>query len=57
MLYAHKTADIVLLIVAALAVFLLAVIFYAGSHGPIARGVAIEPCAVVQIRGQEPTCR
>ena len=45
-----KTADITLLIVAALAVFLLAVVTYASAHGPVRQSVYIEPCALVQTR-------
>ena len=45
-----KTADITLLIVAALAVFLLAVIFYAGAHGPTRQSVVIDDCALVLTR-------
>jgi len=53
----RKTADITLLIVAALAVFLLGVMTYAGSHGPVRHGTLIDDCALILDRSGQQTCR
>lgn len=57
MITSRRTADIVLLIVAAMAVFFLGVMTYAGAHAPISRSVAIDDCALVQLRDEPAVCR